>query len=364
MDGRRHTTQNGTKKEVQNDSHIEYQRLNKEIANDCREDKEQWLTDQCQEIEKLEKQHKTKEIHQKITNFSNKKKRRKQASGIMSKDGKLHFEQEDISKRWVEYISNLYNDSRDDMPTFPITSGENIPKEEAQREIKSMKDGKAMGTDKISTEMLRALDEENLDSITQLCNIIYDSGHIPTEMEQSIFVTIPKKANAQNCTDFRTISLMSHVTKLLLKAIRQIVISKIDKEVSRLQNGFRPGLGTRESIFNLRAVIERLLERQNDVYICLIEYTKALKLESMYWEQTAVVKTDTGLTEKFKIKKGVRQGCVLSASLFNLYTEKIFREIDNESGVIIEGTNINNNRYADYCVLGWTKNSHEKILHL
>ena len=332
----------GTKKEVQNDSHIEYQRLNKEIANDCREDKEQWLTDQCQEIEKLEKQHKTKEIHQKITNFSNKKNRKKQASGIMSKDGKLHFEQVDISKRWVEYISNLYNDSRDDMPTFPNTSGENILKEEVQGVIKSMKDGEAVGTDKISTEMLRALDEENLDSLTKLCNIIYDRGHIPTEMEQSIFVTMPKKANAQNCTDFRTISLISHVTKLLLKAIRQIVISKIDKEVSRLQNGFRPGLGTRESIFNLRAVIERLLETQNDVYICLIEYTKALKLESMYWEQTAVVKT-----EEFKIKKGVRQGCVLSASLFNLYTEKIFREIDNANGVVIGGTNINNNRYAD-----------------
>ena len=52
-----------------------------------------------------------------------------------------------------------------------------------------------MGTDKISTEMLRALDEENLDSLTQLCNIIYDSGHIPTEMDPSIFVTIPKQPN-------------------------------------------------------------------------------------------------------------------------------------------------------------------------
>ena len=58
------------------------------------------------------------------------------------------------------------------MPIFPITSGENILKEEVQRVIKSMKDGKARGKDKISTEMLRAVDEENLDSLTQLCNII------------------------------------------------------------------------------------------------------------------------------------------------------------------------------------------------
>ena len=166
-------------------------------------------------------------------------------------------------------------------------------------------------------------------------------------MEQSIFVTIPKKPNAQNCTVFRTISLMSHVTKLLLKVMQQRLVSKIDREVSRLQNGFRPGLGTRESIFNLRTVIERSLETQNDVYICFIDYTKAFDrvihskmidclqevgiddgdlqiITKMYREQTAVVKTDTGLTEEFKIKKGVRQGCVLSASLFNLYTEKYF----------------------------------------
>ena len=119
-----------------------------------------------------------------------------------------------------------------------------------------MKDGKAMGTDKISTDLLRALDEENLDSLTQLCNIIYGSGHIPTDMEQSTFVTIPKKPNAQNCTDFKTSSLLSHVIKLLLKVKQQKIISKINREVSRLQNGFRAGLGTREGIFNLRTVIE------------------------------------------------------------------------------------------------------------
>ena len=97
-----------------------------------------------------------------------------------------------LSKRWVENTPNLYNDNIDDMPTFPITSGENILKEEVQRVMKSMKDGKAMETDELSTEMLRALDEENLDSLTQLCNIIYESGHISTEMEHSMFVTIPK----------------------------------------------------------------------------------------------------------------------------------------------------------------------------
>ena len=70
-------------------------------------------------------------------------------------------------------------------------------------------------------------------------------------------------------------------------------------------------------------------------------------MTKMYQEQTAVVRTENGLTEEFKIKKGVGQGCVLSSSLFNLYTEKIFREREGMKGVIVGGSNINNNRYAD-----------------
>jgi len=67
----------------------------------------------------------------------------------------------------------------------------------------------------------------------------------------------------------------------------------------------------------------------------------------MYWEQTAVVRTKTGVSSGFKIKNGVRQGCVLSPNLYNLYTEKIFREIEGIPGVVIGGVNIYILRYAD-----------------
>ena len=233
-----------------------------------------------------------------------------------------------------------------------------------------MKKGKATGSDKISTEMLRALDDENIDLITNLCNIMHNSGIIPTDLKQSIFITLPKKSKAQSCTEYRTISLMSHVTKLLLKVIEQRIVKKIDNEVSRLQSGFRTGSGTREGIFNLRTVCERAIDLGKDVYICFIDYTKAFDrvkhskiieclseigiddkdlqiITKMYWEQTAVVRTEHGITEEFQVKRGVRQGCVLSPSLFNLYTEKIFREIEDMEGVNVGGHNINNLRYAD-----------------
>ena len=70
-------------------------------------------------------------------------------------------------------------------------------------------------------------------------------------------------------------------------------------------------------------------------------------ISKLYWEQSACVRTESGMTSEFKIKKGVRQGCVLSPNLFNLYTEKIFREVEDMKGVNIGGVNINNLRYAD-----------------
>ena len=66
---------------------------------------------------------------------------------------------------------------------------------------------KQAGTDELPAEALKALGEQNIQIITSLCNIIYNSGMIPTKMKHSVFVTLPKKPKAMNCTEFSTISL-------------------------------------------------------------------------------------------------------------------------------------------------------------
>ena len=71
----------------------------------------------------------------------------------------------------------------------------------------------------------------------------------------------------------------------------------------------------------------------------------------LYWEQSAAVRTESGMTSEFKIKKAVRQGYLLSPNLFSLYTEKIFREVKDMKGVNIGGVNVNNLRYANDTVL-------------
>ena len=82
-----------------------------------------------------------------------------------------------------------------------------------------MKSGKAGGNDDISTEMLQALNEQGIKKITALCNIVYQTEYIPSEMNESIFVCLPKKDKATSCTDYRTLSLMSPILKAILKII-------------------------------------------------------------------------------------------------------------------------------------------------
>jgi len=149
--------------------------------------------------------------------------------------------------------------------------------------------------------------------------------------------------------------------------------STVERELPDNQAGFRRSRGTRDHIANLRWVMERQLEYGQEVHICFIDYSKAFDcinykllwttllemgiprhliqlLRGLYEDQSAVIRTEFGNTDRFNIKKGVRQGCILSPVLFNLYAERIMRKAnmeDAKEGVKIAGRTLNNLRYAD-----------------
>ena len=186
MDDRSYSKPNGKPKAVfKNSDKDEYNRLNKQINLACKEAKEKWLVNQCEEVEQLEKQYKSREMHNKVKELTSKNTKKKASGCIRDKNGNILFDQEEIAARWVEYITELFEDHREQMPKFEVTSGVSIMKEEIQKALKSMKDGKATDTDELPAEALKALDEHNIEIITSLCNIIYNSGMIPTEIRQS-----------------------------------------------------------------------------------------------------------------------------------------------------------------------------------
>ena len=192
----------------------------------------------------------------------------------------------------------------------------------------------------------------------------------PDELLKSVYTPLPKQPRATDCSNFRTISLMPHTLKILLKIIQDRISKKIDLEVGETQFGFRPGSGTREGIFCFNILAQKYIEVDQDLFACFIDYSKAFDrvhhaelitclekigldgkdirmIANLYWHQKAAIKIQNELSPFTSIQRGVRQGCVLSPCLFNLYTEFIFRESNHLPGINIHGQNLNNIRYAD-----------------
>ena len=233
----------------------------------CKIAKENWLEEQCQEIENLEKQHLARQMHEQIRRVTNRRKTTK-TTGIMDKQDTMCFEKEALVNVWTEYIGELYADDRVTRPEINDESGPSITSAEVKHAVKKkLKNNKASGTDLIAAEMLKALDDGPIEKLTQLCNEIYNTGYWPKDLKESIFIPIPKKPKATRCQEYRTISIMSQVTKLLLKIVMDRMKRKIETELDDAQSGFRQGRATREGLLNLRLICER--------HLVFLDYEKA-----------------------------------------------------------------------------------------
>src|SRR5207244_8474015 len=115
-------------------------------------------------------------------------------------------------ERWTEYIQELFEDDREALPQiWKGIEGPEILKYEVRFAIKQTKRNKACGPDNIYAELLQATDEFSVDKFTEIANDMYNSGNIPEDLSNSIFIALPKKPGATECKLHRTISIMSVV---------------------------------------------------------------------------------------------------------------------------------------------------------
>ena len=353
-----------------------YNETNRKIKKAMEKAKENWIEEQCQEIDSNLTQNNSKKAYQIVKDLTTTKKGR--ANTIQDKSGKSLTEEQEILCRWTEYCSELYNhDTKGDPTVLPgphSTNQDDFPilREEVESAVRSLKTGKSAGVDNIPAELLQAGGEAMIDALHVICSRIWETGEWPTVWTQSLIITLPKKGNLQMCQNYRTISLISHPSKVMLKILLNRLKPQAEEIIAEEQAGFRTGRSTTEQIFNLRVLMEKYQEHQQDLYHVFIDFKKAFDrvwhaalwttmhkynigvnlitiIRNLYDKATSAVLFNGNAGDWFRTTVGVRQGCLLSPTLFNIFLEKIMTDaLENHEGTVsIGGRTITNLRFAD-----------------
>ena len=194
----------------------------------------------------------------------------------------------------------------------------------------------------------------------------------PHQWTQSLVITLPKKGNLQQCQNYRTISLICHPSKVMLKILLNHLKPQAETIIAEEQAGFRAGRSTTEQILNLRIICERYLQHQQDLYHVFIDFKKAFDrvwhaalwatmrlyninanlirvIKQLYDKATSAVYYNGSTGDWFRTTVGVRQGCPLSPTLFNIFLERIMTDAlqEHEGTVSIGGRTVTNLRFAD-----------------
>ena len=147
-----------------------------------------------------------------------------------------------------------------------------------------------------------------------------ESSAVSIGLENSVFISIPKKGNAKECSNYHTIAFLSHTNKVMLKILQVRLQRYMNRELPDVQAGFRKGRGTRDQMATIHWIIEKAREFQKNIYFCFIDYAKAFDcvdhnklwkilkemgipdhltclLRNLYVGQEATVRTGHGTTD-------------------------------------------------------------------
>ena len=194
-------------------------------------------------------------------------------------------------------------------------------------------------SDGIPVELFQILKDDAVKVLHSICQQIWKTQQWPKDWKRSVFIPIPKKGNAKECSTYRTIALISHASKVMLKILQARLQQYVNRELPDVQAGFRKGRETRDQIDNICWGNKKARKFQKNIYFRFIDCAKAFDcvdhnklwkilkemgipdhltclLRNLYAGQEITIRTGHGRADWFQIGKGVRQGCILSPCFF------------------------------------------------
>ena len=296
--------------------------------------------------------------------------------GLKDKDGNILTTKEQIQERWASFYEDLYScDSNKE--TMIINYKDELEilmiiEEEIRAAIKQLNSGKSSGMDEMLAEFFKYGGEELIKMLKHLFNRILQTNEVPENFKKALIVVLYKKDDRAECKNYRPISLLSHTYKLFMTIIGKRISKDLYSSFSTSQAAYQPGRNTLEQIFAIERLFERSTEFNTPIHAVFIDFSKAfdsIKLDKLwnmldktcinknyinllkktYEGSQAMIKTDLGITRIIQIKKGIKQGDVLSAILFCIALSAILAKTEEETGTgySINGHIISNLAYAD-----------------
>ena len=127
----------------------------------------------------------------------------------------------------------------------------------------------------IPVELFQIVKDDAVKVLHSICQQIWETQQWPQDWKRSVFIPIPKKGNAKECSNHHTTALISHASKVMVKILQARLQPYVNCEPPDIQAGFRKGRGTRDQIADICWIIKKAREFQKNIYFCFINYTKA-----------------------------------------------------------------------------------------
>ena len=184
-----------------------------------------------------------------------------------------------IIKKWQEYTEELYKKDlhNPDNHDGVITDLEpDILECEVKWALGNIIMNKASGGDRITVELFKILKDDAVKVLHSIYQQIWKMQQWPQDWERSVFIPIPKRGNVKECSNYCTITLISHATKVMLKILQARLQQYVNRELPDVQAGFRKGRGTRDQIANICWIMEKAREFQKNTISTLLTMPKPL----------------------------------------------------------------------------------------
>ena len=270
---------------------------------------------------------------------------------IRNRDGQLCEDEEESLQCWRNHFEAVLNvkstfveSAIQSAHQYPLREDMNEPPTavEISEALDSLKGHKAGGKNGILPELVKSSGGDIMDYILDLFNTVWNDQRVPDEWRDAMLVPIPKKGDLTQCDNWRGISLLDVVGKLFAKVIQKRLQRVVEDALPDSQCGFRSGRGCIDMIFCTRQLVEKAREHNTKVYLLFVDLRKAYDsvprealwvmlrkysippvmvklLQSLHDGMQAEVTIDGYVTPEIEVQNGLRQGCTIAPTLFNLY---------------------------------------------